>query len=134
MVKKNLLPLLVVSFLFVSGCTTQPSIPKNAHAMWRCNATDSRGMHWFQYSPTRVEAANLVRDQCNAGSYQPTCVVHCFPPKRRWHCVAVDKKGHTWYWNSTRWLKAIQHARRACKKHSTVGGCRVPSKNCKKSL
>lgn len=115
----SLVPLLLV------GCAQGPQ-----SNMWRCTATDARQAHWVQYSPTRVEAATLVRDRCRLGSYRPTCVVRCFSPAVRWHCVATDKGGHTWYWNSTNREVAIRNARRACVQNTTGGGCQIPVGNC----
>ncbi len=118
-----------VLILGLTGCTPS-GIPDNANSMWLCKAADARQAHWFQYSPTRAEAATLVRNRCRAGSYRPTCVVRCFPPKSRWHCLSVDRKGHTWYRNAINKGVAIRNARRTCVKHSNVGGCRVPVGNC----
>lgn len=113
------------ALLLLAGCA-----PSSQHSMWQCTATDARQAMWVQYSPTRVEAATLVRDRCRAGSYRPTCVVRCIPPTVRWHCVAIDRDGHTWYWNSVNRNIAIRNARNACKQNSSQGGCSVPVGNC----
>ncbi len=128
-------PFLLTSalILLVTGCSPQSRTPSNANTLWYCHAIDARQAHWIQYSPTRVEAATLVRDHCRAGSYRSTCVVRCIPPISRWHCVSVDKEGHTWYRNSVNKVIAIRNARQACKKYSDFGGCRVPSRNCSRT-
>ena len=133
-IKQILITAVMTVVIFIAGCTPQPHIPKNAKSMWLCNASDARQGHWFQYSPTRVEAANLVRNRCErSDSYRSTCVVSCFPPKRRWHCVSADARGHTWYWNSGNKVKAVKGARRLCIAQSDYGRCRVLEKNCSRT-
>jgi len=132
--KTSLILTTLIAVTLIAACTSQPRIPKGAKSMWLCNASDARQAHWFQYSPTRVEAANLVRNRCErSGTYRSTCVVNCFPPKRRWHCVSADARGHTWYWNSGSRVKAIKGARRLCIAQSDYGHCRVLEKNCSRT-
>lgn len=48
----------------------------------------------------------------------------------RWRCVASDRAGKTWYWVAPNKEVAINNARRACRRHSAVGGCSVPVGSC----
>lgn len=109
--------------LLLAGCHHPPD-------QWKCTATDTEQLHYINYAPTQVEAASLVRHRCQLGKFRPTCYVRCIPPRSRWHCVAIDKKGNTWYWNSTKRSVAVKNAIAACRKNSTLGGCKVPTKNC----
>lgn len=105
----------------------------SASSLWRCVATDARGATWFQYAATRPAAAAGARSRCRAGSYRPTCVVRCNPPRVRWRCVSSDRAGRTWYWVSAIKRTAIANARRACVHNSNVGGCHVSPGSCSAS-
>lgn len=52
------------------------------------------------------------------------------PQASGWRCVATDRGGRTWYWVAPDKSVAIANARRACRRNSPVGGCRVPVGSC----